>query len=230
MPGLHPGATRAGGPSRCASRPRPATRTDGDGIGITHVRGIMEKLRIGLLFGGRSVEHDVSIVSAASIAGALDRERYELTLIGVDPDGTWHAAEAAGGTSEAALREVLSGPQVHLLVSGETAVLMMTKPGDAGAIPEDALRLDVIFPIIHGRGGEDGALQGLLESADLPYVGSGVLSSAAQMDKDVAKQLLARAGIAVTDWITFSPAELDRDGSARRRGSRRDRARVSPST
>ncbi len=174
--------------------------------------GIMEKLRIGLLFGGRSVEHDVSIVSAASIAGALDRERYELTLIGVDPEGTWHAAEGVQLAGEAALRGVLSGPRVHLPVSGEPTVLALSDPRDAGTIPEEALRLDVIFPIIHGRGGEDGALQGLLESADLPYVGSGVLSSAVQMDKDVAKQLLARAGLSVTPWITFSPAELDRDG------------------
>ena len=172
----------------------------------------MEKLRVGLLFGGRSVEHDVSIVSATSILGALDRDRYDVSLIGVDTDGGWHLidADALDALPEATLGDALAQTDVFLPATAGASALRAAD--DAGPAPGPAGRLDVIFPIIHGRGGEDGALQGLLESADLPYVGSGVLSSAAQMDKDVAKRLLAQAGLPVTPWITFSPAELDGRG------------------
>ncbi len=174
--------------------------------------GIMEKLRVGLLFGGRSVEHDVSIVSATSILGAFDRDRYDVSLIGVDADGGWHLidADALDALPEASLGDALAQPDVFLPATAGASELRAA--ADAGPAPGPAGRLDVVFPIIHGRGGEDGALQGLLESADLPYVGSGVLSSAAQMDKDVAKRLLAHAGIPVTPWITFSPAELEDRG------------------
>ncbi|MEM9176397.1 MAG: D-alanine--D-alanine ligase family protein [Myxococcota bacterium] len=171
----------------------------------------MEKLRVGLLFGGRSVEHEVSIVSAASILAALDRDRYDVSLIGVDAEGGWHLidADALAALPDASLADALSQPDVFLPATAGASEL---QAADAGPDPGPAGRVDVVFPIIHGRGGEDGALQGLLEMADLPYVGSGVLSSAAQMDKDVAKRLLAHAGLPVTPWITFSPAELDRDG------------------
>jgi len=173
--------------------------------------GMMEKLRVGLLFGGRSVEHDVSIVSATSILGALDRERYDVLLIGVDGDGGWHAidADALAARSDTSLGQVLAEPEVFLPATSKTTAL---QPARASELPAEAHRLDVIFPIIHGRGGEDGALQGLLESAEMPYVGSGVLSSAVQMDKDFAKRLLAQAGLPVTPWVTFSSADLERDG------------------
>ena len=172
----------------------------------------MEKLRVGLLFGGRSVEHDVSIVSATSILGALDRDRYDVSLIGVDTDGGWHLidADALDALPEATLSDALAQADVFLPATAGASELRAAD--DADPSPGPAGRLDVIFPITHGRGGEDGALQGLLESADLPYVGSGVLSSAAQMDKDVAKRLLAHAGLPVTPWITFSPAELNDRG------------------
>ena len=173
--------------------------------------GIMEKLRVGLLFGGRSVEHDVSVVSATSILSALDRERYDVSLIGVDADGGWHLidADALAALPETTLADAFAQPGVFLPATTGASEL---RSANEGPPPGPAGRVDVIFPIIHGRGGEDGALQGLLEMADLPYVGSGVLSSAAQMDKDVAKRLLAHSGIPVTPWITFSPAELDREG------------------
>ncbi|MFK7896966.1 MAG: D-alanine--D-alanine ligase family protein [Myxococcota bacterium] len=167
----------------------------------------MEKLRVGLLFGGRSVEHDVSIVSATSILGALDQSRYDVALIGVDAGGRWHLAPAHGGISK--LAAVLGEDQVFLPAApGETALA----PAESGASLGELGRLDVIFPIIHGRGGEDGALQGLLELAEIPYVGSGVLSSALQMDKDFAKRILADAGLPVTPWVTFSGGTLARDG------------------
>lgn len=175
--------------------------------------GMMEKLRVGLLFGGRSVEHDVSIVSATSILGALDRNRYEVSLIGVDAEGGWHLidADALAALPDAGLAQTLAQPRVFLPATAGASELRPARP-DAGASIGAAGRLDVIFPIIHGRGGEDGVLQGLLESADLPYVGSGVLSSAVQMDKDVAKRLLAHAGLPVTPWLTFGAADLDHAG------------------
>ncbi|MHA7838584.1 MAG: D-alanine--D-alanine ligase, partial [bacterium] len=154
----------------------------------------MEKLRVGLLFGGRSVEHEVSIVSARSILSALDRTRYEVSLLGIDPDGRWHLADA-----ETPLVEVFDAPEIFL----------PPIPAPGGS---DRLRLDVLFPIVHGRGGEDGSLQGLLDLTEIPYVGSGVLSSAVQMDKDVAKRLLSAAGLPVTPWIAFSAARLAHDG------------------
>lgn len=167
----------------------------------------MEKLRVGLLFGGRSVEHDVSIVSATSILAALDQSRYEVSLIGVDPGGRWHLAPAHENSG--LLAEVLQEAQVFLpAVPGETSLA----PAVGGNALGELGRLDVVFPIIHGRGGEDGSLQGLLELAEIPYVGSGVLSTALQMDKDFAKRILADAGLPVTPWVTFSGAVLDRDG------------------
>ena len=171
----------------------------------------MGKLRVGLLFGGRSVEHDVSIVSATSILGALDRTRYDVSLVGVDAEGGWHLIDARALAAQpgATLATVLGEPGVFLPASaGRTAL----RPAEEGHEVNDAGRLDVVFPIIHGHGGEDGALQGLLESADVPYVGSGVLSSALQMDKDFAKRLLAHAGLPVTPWVSFSGADLDRLG------------------
>lgn len=183
----------------------------------------MGKLRVGLLFGGRSVEHDVSIVSATSILAALDRTRYDVSLIGVDLEGRWHLAAGSDGNARA-LSSALTAPNVFLPAEpGETrlvpseAVASNAGAGERAVSPIRALgetaRLDVVFPIIHGRGGEDGSLQGLLELADVPYVGSGVLSSAIQMDKDVAKRLLSAAGLPVTPWIGFDASTLARLGA-----------------
>lgn len=178
----------------------------------------MEKLRVGLLFGGRSVEHHVSIVSAASILGALDQDRYDVSLIAVDQAGHWHLADA-----QTALPDVAREPGVFLPASpGSTILLQSDEPSSSSAAITstdrelgplgEAARLDVIIPIIHGRGGEDGALQGLFDLAEVPYVGSGVLSSALQMDKDFAKRLLAAAGLPVTPWVCFSDFELEQKG------------------
>lgn len=167
---------------------------------------MMEKLRIGLLYGGRSVEHDVSIVSATSILAALDRDRYEVSLVGVDSQGAWHLAPA-----DHSLRDGLRAPVVFLPAHPGATDLQARDPDPSTPLGELA-RLDVVFPIIHGRGGEDGALQGLLEMAAVPYVGSGVLSSALQMDKDFAKRLLMAAGLPVTPWMTFSAAALSAAG------------------
>jgi D-alanine-D-alanine ligase len=159
----------------------------------------MDKLRVGLLFGGRSVEHEVSITSATSILGALDPARYEITLVAVDHDGRWHL-----GPASLPLPAALQGEEVHLpAFPGEQTIVSSGTPvGDSGR------ELDVVFPVIHGRGGEDGSLQGLLELAGIPYVGSGVLGSAIQMDKEVAKRLLAAADLPVTPWICVRSREL----------------------
>lgn len=158
----------------------------------------MAKLRVGLLFGGRSVEHEVSIASATSILRALDPARYDVTLVAVDHEGRWHAGSAAL-PPEAAVR----GDEVMLPAMPGVQSLVPTPK----SVSERSLPLDVIFPIIHGTGGEDGSLQGLLELAGLPYVGAGVLGSAVQMDKDVTKRLLAAAGLPVVPGRVLRPAE-----------------------
>ncbi len=157
----------------------------------------MSKLRVGIVFGGRSVEHEVSVSSATSILEALDPGRYEVSLLCVDPQGRWRLGGPGALPANAS-----RGPEVSL-----PAV-----PGDGTLVSAEAglpvARLDVIVPIIHGTGGEDGCLQGFLELADLPYVGSGVLGSALQMDKDVAKKLLRAEGIPVVPWLACSAREI----------------------
>jgi D-alanine-D-alanine ligase len=162
----------------------------------------MSKLRVGLLFGGRSAEHEVSVASATSIHRALDPARYEVALIGVDRDGRWHLGSPAL-PPEATLR----GEIVSLPSAAGAGALVSTQRGRV----EPAMQVDVIFPIVHGRGGEDGTLQGLLELAGVAYVGSGVLGSALQMDKDAAKRLLRAAGLPVVPWTVVRSREILRD-------------------
>jgi len=166
----------------------------------------MAKLRVGLVFGGRSVEHEVSVASATSILGALDTTRYEVALLAVDREGRWHL----GSPSLPPDAAVASGQIVSLPAAPSGGALVPA--ARAGALEE--ARLDVIFPIVHGRGGEDGTLQGLLELAEVPYVGSGVLGSALQMDKEVAKRLLAAAGLPVVPWRCLRSVEPPGDRPA----------------
>lgn len=169
----------------------------------------MRKLRVGLLFGGRSLEHDVSISSATSIQAALDPARYEVTLIAIDPEGRWRLGADQDQLPEA----VVSGKAVRLPAVPGGQLLPETLPDQrVEQHPAPAMQLDVMFPIIHGRGGEDGQLQGLLELAEIAYVGSGVLSSAVQMDKDVARRLLAQAGLPVVPDIVLRAADLSAEG------------------
>jgi len=165
----------------------------------------MEKLRVGLLFGGQSVEHEVSLASATSILKALDPNHYDVTLIAVAPDGRWHLG-APALPPEAAV----TGEEVNLPAAPGRHTLLSASQRDLGP----AADLDVIFPVIHGRGGEDGSLQGLLEMARIPYVGSAVLGSALQMDKEVSKRLLSAAGLPVVPWIAVRSGELQSSASA----------------
>lgn len=162
----------------------------------------MAKLRVGLLFGGRSVEHEVSVASAASIARALDPSHYEVVPIWVGQDRRWRI-----GAPGMLPHETARGADRDLpALSGNRAIERVC--GEGGERP-----IDVVFPIIHGTGGEDGTLQGFLELAGLPYVGAGVLGSAVGMDKDVTKRLLAQAGVPVVPWLLVRSVEL-RDAEA----------------
>jgi D-alanine-D-alanine ligase len=162
-------------------------------------------LRVGVLFGGRSGEHEVSLVSAASVIRGLDPDKYEAVPIGITKDGHWLIGEGAAKM----LPEVLkTGRRVMLTADPTEAALM---PLDRGA---GAQRLDVIFPVLHGTYGEDGTIQGMLDLAGLPYVGAGVLGSAIGMDKDVAKRLCQAAGIPVVPWVTVHRWEWEKDPAA----------------
>lgn len=167
----------------------------------------MTKLRVGLIFGGRSVEHEVSIASAQSIFQALDPARYEVHLIAVDPNGRWHLAPPSLPPQAQMADGQIRGEEVQLCAVPGQANLIAAAPGDARTLAE----LDVVFPIIHGRGGEDGSLQGLLELTEIAYVGSGVLGSSLQMDKEVSKRLLAAAGVPVLPWRTVRAKRFVQD-------------------
>ncbi len=167
----------------------------------------MAKLRVGIAFGGRSVEHEVSVQSAASIAAALDPSRYEIRLLAIDPDGDWHLAPG-----HAPMGQALDGPSVSIGLAPDEG---RVRRRDGSGVET---QLDVIFPIVHGTGGEDGSLQGALELAGIPYVGSGVLGSALQMDKDLAKRLLRAEGLPVLPWFIVRAGE---DGAARARARKR---------
>lgn len=159
----------------------------------------MSRIRLAVLFGGRSTEHAISCVSAGSILAAVDRDRYDVVAIGITPEGRWVLAP-----DDPALL-ALSGRELPSVKDGQ-AVALPGDPTAGGLVPlEDGPALlgavDVVFPVLHGPFGEDGTVQGLLEMAGVPYVGSGVLASAAAMDKAVAKKLLAAAGIAVAPAV-----------------------------
>lgn len=152
-----------------------------------------KRLRVAVLFGGRSGEHEVSLASAASVIRGLDPDKYESMPIGITKDGHWLIGEGAAKT----LPDILKGGRRVMLTADPTEPALV--PLDRGA---GAQRFDVIFPVMHGTYGEDGTIQGMLELAGLPYVGAGVLGSAVAMDKDVAKRLCQDAGIAVVPWVT----------------------------
>lgn len=160
------------------------------------------KLRVAILFGGRSAEHDVSRASAANVLRSLDQERYEPVLVGITRDGRWIEADAGNGAGNGAAELTVpeTGPQLTLIPGGQGRLL-----AESGQRPA----LDAVFPVLHGPHGEDGTVQGALELADVPYVGSGVVGSAAAMDKDVAKRLLRDAGLPSARFITLkAPASI----------------------
>ena len=175
----------------------------------------MKRLRVGVLYGGRSGEHEISLASAASVFANLDRKRYEPVPIRIERDGRWALADKppsimiAGDVIEQArveaARPVREGREVHFVAhpSDETILSIArprTKDTDVPTAIVTGLSLDVIFPMLHGPYGEDGTIQGLLELANVPYVGSGVLASAVGMDKAVMKVVFAARGLRVCPY------------------------------
>ena len=188
------------------------------------------KLRVGILFGGRSGEHEVSLLSAASILKAIDRRKFDVVPIGITKDGRWlGAGDAQGllsGESGPAAQRLRAGdpeatPGAKLLHEG-MPTLFAPEPAkpraqakaplatDAGPVSRlDGQSLDVVFPVLHGTFGEDGTIQGLFELAGIAYVGSGVLGSAAGMDKDVMKRLFAEAGLPIVKHVALIRADWE---------------------
>lgn len=168
------------------------------------VRTGMTKLRVGIVFGGKSAEHEVSLQSAKNIVDAIDKSKFDVVLLGIDKQGQWHLNDATSY-----LQNADDPAKISLNHSGNNIAII---PGQAHHQLVEASnstplsQLDVIFPIVHGTLGEDGCLQGLLKVANLPFVGPGVLASAVSMDKDVAKRLLRDAGLNIAPFITLNRA------------------------
>jgi D-alanine-D-alanine ligase len=177
------------------------------------------RITVGLLFGGRSAEHDVSRASAANVLRALDPAKYNVVLIGLAKDGRWLMCDAGNGagTGAAALTIPEDGAPLALVPGGKGQLLrFVAAEQNEGAVPH----VDVMFPVLHGPNGEDGTVQGALELADVPYVGSSVMGSAVAMDKDVAKRLARDAGLPVVPFVAFSAqAPLDYATAVRAVGS-----------
>src|SRR5271155_136628 len=173
-----------------------------------------KKLRVGILFGGRSGEHEVSLLSAASILKAIDRTRYDVIPIGITKQGQWITSNEAqhlltGNTKPApVLPKTSRTKSAQLKASATIALQNETLAQQNGPLAQS---LDVIFPVLHGTFGEDGTIQGLFELADIAYVGSGVLGSAAAMDKDVMKRLFPAAGLEQTPYLTLLRTEWRAD-------------------
>jgi D-alanine-D-alanine ligase len=159
------------------------------------------KLRVGIIFGGRSGEHEVSVTSAASIFKHIDRGKYEPVPIRIEKDGSWSFP----------LQEPTASNVAQAIEQARAAGRDATTTGDPAL---GRLKLDVVFPVLHGPYGEDGTIQGLLEMAGLAYVGNGVLASAAGMDKSIMKILFEGRGLPVCHWHDFVRPEWDRDRSA----------------
>jgi D-alanine-D-alanine ligase len=159
-----------------------------------------KKLRVGILFGGRSGEHEVSLRSARSILQAIDRRKYDVVELGISKEGRW----LTGGAAQNLLG---GGEQPGDEASGEIGITLAA----AAAEPGTRTGLDVVFPVLHGTFGEDGTIQGLLELADIAYVGSGVLGSAAGMDKDAMKRMFVAAGLPITPHVTLLRSEWRAD-------------------
>ena len=162
------------------------------------------KIRIGVIFGGRSAEHEVSLVSATSIINALDKNKYDIIPIGITPEGKW-----------VSFPNVLKWMKEGNRLNNIPEKILLPDPAKKGlveinkrSIRVNGKKLDVVFPVLHGTFGEDGTIQGLFELASIPYVGAGVLGSSVGMDKVMTKQLCEHAGIPVTPYIWFLKTEF----------------------
>ncbi len=168
--------------------------------------------RVAVVFGGRSSEHAISCISAGSVVGAIDRERYDVVLVGITGEGRWVLeSDAPGRLALGPAGELpsvsTSAPTVTLAQGGDRSLVVH----DPGAVPRVLGDVDVVFPVMHGPWGQDGTLQGLLDLAGVRYVGAGVLASAVGTDKHFMKTLLRAQGIPVQRWVTVRRAEWERD-------------------
>ncbi|MFQ5706639.1 MAG: D-alanine--D-alanine ligase [bacterium] len=168
-----------------------------------------QKLRVGILFGGKSAEHEVSLQSAKNVVEAIDRNKYDVVLIGIDKQGRWYLNEASRFLLNA------DNPKLIALNQANENVALVTAPSGQQQLVslsdnKSFGQLDVIFPVLHGPFGEDGTIQGLLKLANVPFVGASVLGSAVGMDKDVMKRLLRDAGIPTARFLVY-PQSLQRE-------------------
>ena len=177
----------------------------------------MSRLRIGVLFGGRSTEHEVSILSAQSIIAAMDPQRFEAVPLYIDRNGRWLVGESLKRlVSEDAASEYVylpPDPTQHALVpaqDGRESPAPLGREGRGQGLPP----LDVVFPVFHGLNGEDGTIQGVLELANLPYVGAGVLGSALGLDKIYMKRAFAAAGLPIVDYLPITRRQYEQDPNA----------------
>lgn len=172
------------------------------------------KIRVGLIFGGRSGEHEVSLMSARSVLKAINKNKYEVTLIGITKAGKWIGGEnpmqalESGAAASAPAAALLGEPQFRALMQ------VTEQPGRRAFTLSAVAELDVIFPLLHGTFGEDGTVQGLLELANIPYVGAGVVGSAVGMEKGVFKALMQSAGVPVPEWVVALRSEIEKDVEA----------------
>jgi D-alanine-D-alanine ligase len=192
------------------------------------MKRMAKKLRVGVLFGGRSGEHEVSLLSAASILKAIDRKKFEVVPIGINKSGHWLTSSAAQGLLEGSAPDpppIANAPKklragdpaatsaARVLAEGQPT-LLAPAPAETTAMNSDAAlggqSLDVVFPVLHGTFGEDGTIQGLFELAGIAYVGSGVLGSSAGMDKDVMKRLFQQARLPIVKHVTILRADWEK--------------------
>ncbi|MGW5021676.1 D-alanine--D-alanine ligase family protein [Streptomyces cacaoi] len=180
------------------------------------------KPRVAVVFGGRSSEHAISVVTAGAVLSAIDRDKYEVLPIGITEDGRW--ALTADDPERMAIEDRKLPDVAELADSDTGGVLLPVTPGarevvhtEPGQVPKTLGEVDVVFPVLHGPYGEDGTLQGLLELSGVPYVGAGVLSSAVGMDKEYMKRIFTSFGLPVGPYVTIRPREWERDPAGARK-------------
>ena len=177
------------------------SKTDTDRIPVT------KKIRVGLIFGGKSGEHEISLASAQSVARALDKNKYDLVLIGVTKEGRWITGGNALKQLAAISPTPLLAPETESANGAVSAPInsaeLVPTAADAATKPSPLATIDVAFPLVHGPFGEDGTIQGLLELADIPYVGAGVAASAVGMDKALMKAVFRAHSLPILDWLVI---------------------------
>ncbi|MCG2821419.1 MAG: D-alanine--D-alanine ligase [Candidatus Atribacteria bacterium] len=169
----------------------------------------IKKIRIGIIFGGRSGEHEVSFCSASSIIKAIDKDKYTVVPIGITKEGRWISPQ----DSELALQSGrIEGKNTVILLNDSFSKSLVCIDNNQRLDKSSALeKLDVIFPVLHGPYGEDGTVQGLLELANIPYVGAGVAASAISMDKDLMKTIFQQKGLPILRWLTIKRKDWHKD-------------------